>query len=353
MTIVDDPIINTLEKIVYTYDGVAELIDEKTLNVLLPQQIAQALKLEEETTFSTVIDTPNSQFVSYNSELLNRFSEIMASLGSVTALGVKYDGYLKTTGFEKSLAQKIVPQNGLIRFIDAKPENTRYIWCNVAYTAEADEKRIGMVSFIINEFTGVAPVDIGDALLWESDKVPVDDYSLAHKLSDDELSEIIEKISARLIATDLENWQAKLNRAFVRDEERLKAYYGSISVEIAKKIEHKGLDGDDKEKELARIEATKRELERKIADIRERYNLKVEAHLHSAMVLHLPTVHINCTLQRKKAKRDITLVWNPFTKIIEPLQCEISGEPVYEFYLDDKDAKIIAPSVFQSKALKL
>jgi len=57
------------------------------------------------------------------------------------------------------------------------------------------------------------------------------------------------------------------------------------------------------------------------------------------MVLYLPTVHIYCNLQRKKAKRTVTAVWNPFTKIIEPLRCELSGEPVYDFYLDDLDAK--------------
>jgi hypothetical protein len=229
----------------------------------------------------------------------------------------------------------------LIRFIDAKPEMTRYILCNVAYTAEADEKRIGMVSFLINELTGVTPVDIGDALFWESDKIPVDDNSLPQKMSESELSAIIEKTSASLIQAELENWQAKLYRALARDEERLKNYYGAISAEIAAKIEYKGLSGDEKEKELARIEATLRELGRKLADIRERYALKVQANLYSAMILHLPTVHINCTLQRKKAKREVTLVWNPFTKIIEPLRCEVSGEPVYEFYLDDTDAKII------------
>jgi hypothetical protein len=341
MQTVEDPIIRTLETIISTYDGVAELVDEKTLNVLLPEEIATALKIESETTFSTAIDTPNSQFVSYNSELLNRFSEILADLGSVTALGVKYDGYLKTSGFDKLISQNIVPHNGLIRFVDAKPEMTRYILCNVAYTAEADEKRIGMVSFIINELTGVTPVDIGDALFWESDKIPVDDNSLPQKMSESELSAIIEKTSASLIQAELENWQAKLYRALARDEERLKNYYGTISAEIAAKIEYKGLSGDEKEKELARIEATLRELERKLADIRERYALKVQANLYSAMILHLPTVHINCTLQRKKAKREVTLVWNPFTKIIEPLRCEVSGQPVYEFYLDDTDAKII------------
>jgi len=44
---------------------------------------------------------------------------------------------------------------------------------------------------------------------------------------------------------------------------------------------------------------------------------------------------------------DVTLVWNPFTKIIEPLRCEVSGEPIYEFYLDDKEAKIISPSAWK------
>ncbi len=341
MLTTEDPIIRTLETIISTYDGIAELVDEKTLNVLLPENIATALKIKEETTFSTAIDTPNSEFVSYNSDLLNKFSEILADLGSVTALGVKYNGFLKNTGFEKILIQKIVPQNGLIRFVDAKPETTRYILCNISYTAEADEKRIGMVSFLINELTGVTPVDIGDALFWEADKIPVDDHSLPQQMSESELSSIIEKTSASLIQADLENWQAKLYRALARDEERLKSYYHTISAEIAAKIQHKNLIGDDQDKELARIEATNRELERKLADIRERYTLTVQANLYSAIILHLPTVHIKCILQRKKATREVVLVWNPFTKIIEPLRCEVSGEPVYEFYLDDIDAKII------------
>jgi hypothetical protein len=50
-----------------------------------------------------------------------------------------------------------------------------------------------------------------------------------------------------------------------------------------------------------------------------------------------------CELVTKKALRTVTLVWNPFTKILEPLRCEVSGEPVYEFYLND-EVKIISPA---------
>lgn len=109
-------------------------------------------------------DNPESVFVTYHSEILNKLSDLLATKGLISALGVKFDGYLKTTGFSKSIAEKFVVQNGLIRFLDVKPSITCYILCNVAYTANADEKRIGLVSFIINELIGVTPVEIGDAL---------------------------------------------------------------------------------------------------------------------------------------------------------------------------------------------
>ncbi len=346
----EDPILSTLAKLISLHEGIAESTGSQALNVLLTDSIAKALNLTEEVTLTTRADIPNSFFVTYHSELLNKFSELLAERGLVTALGVKFDGYLKTTGFEKLLLQTLIPQNGLIRFIEAKPAITRYIWCHVAYTAEADEKRIGMVSFIINSLTGVTPVEIGSALFWEADRIPVDNQQPRVAMPVESLSRLIEKTSAKLIRAEVSNWQAKLTRARARDEERLKAYYGTISSEIGEKIESRRLMGEEKDKELARQSATNRELERKLLDLQERYALSVEASLHSAMVLHLPTVHIECEFVRKKAKRTVTAVWNPFTKIIEPLRCELSGEPVYDFYLDDLDAKIISPTIWGEKS---
>lgn len=344
-----DPILSTLSQLISLHEGIAEPDGEQVLNVLLAHNIAKALDLPEEVTLTTRADIPNSYFVTYHSALLNKFSELLADRGCVTTVGVKFNSYLKTTGFEKLLQQTIVPQNGLIRFLDVKPETTRYLWCNVAYTAEADERRIGMVSFIINELTGVTPVEIGDALFWEADRIEVDNTLDSITRSFDELPNLIEQTAAKLIKVELENWSAKLTRAINRDSQRLDAYYGTIAAEITAKIENRKLIGEDKEKELARIEATNRELERKLVDLQERYAISIEAALHSAMAIYLPTVHINCELVRKKAKRTVTVVWNPFTKIIEPLRCEVSGEPVSEFYLDE-GVKIISPHSWNKRS---
>jgi len=342
-----DPIIATLEKIITLHDGIVEPVGEHILNALLPSNIASLLSLPEEVTFTTKADVHESVFVTYHSEVLNKLSDLVANKGMISALGVKFDSYLKTTGFEKSIPEKFLVQNGLIRFLEANPGITRYILCNVAYTANADEKKIGLVSFIINEITGVTPVEIGDALFWESDRISVDHQLTPLSIPVDELLKLIEHQSLILIGKSLENWQAKLTRARARDEDRVKAYYNTISSEIQHKIESKHLVGDEKDKEVARIEATERELSRKLLDIQERYAMSVEAWLHSAMIIHLPTVHINCELQRKKVRRTVTAVWNPFTKIIEPLRCSLSGEPVYDFYLDDQSANIISSVVWR------
>jgi hypothetical protein len=107
------------------------------------------------------------------------------------------------------------------------------------------------------------------------------------------------------------------------------------------------LVGEEEAKELARIEATDRELQTKLADLRSRYALKVTASLHSVLAIQIPTIHISCELVRKKQRRVVTAVWNPFTRIVEPLRCEESGLPVSIFYLDDSSAKIIAPHVWK------
>ncbi|MDJ0706566.1 MAG: hypothetical protein QNJ46_25125 [Leptolyngbyaceae cyanobacterium MO_188.B28] len=343
----DNPILAAIEEVVSLQDGVAEYTGPNVLETLLPKEVAKALSVKEEVAFTTSAEDRNSYFVTYNSEILAKFESLLNQQGYVATFGIHYGDYLKTTGFDKIVAESLHPLNGLIRVIDANPRKTSYILCNVAYTATADEKRIGMISFFMNELTGVAPAEVGDALLWESDQIaiaPLDDQTT---VPFDHLSDIIANTAERLINQDLENWRKSLNRKQGRDEERLRAYYGAIKREIRAKIKKRHLSGEDEERELARIKATDMELKRKLADLAERYSLRIEAQLHSALVVLLQTVHVECELVRKKHKRRIIAIWNPYLKTIEPLRCEKSGVPVKSFYLADADAQILSTSVWE------
>ncbi len=343
-----DPLLTTLSNLVSLYDGIAEDEDEHVMTVLLPEAIAKQLKLPESATIATQANIPDSLFVSYHSELVQQFSALLGQRGSVSAIAIQYEGYLKSTGFEKQMLQTLRPQNGLIRLLEAKTATTRYLWCHIAYTAEADEKRVGMVSFMINELTRVTPIEIGDALFWKSDQLPVENPEAISERSLHELTPLIERIAAQQVKVNLESWQMKLGRAKARDEERLNSYYGTMGKEIETRMRSR-LGQDDKDRELDRLTATNQELGRKLTDLQERYALKVEASLYSVLVIELPTVHLECELVRKKIKRNITAVWNPFTKVIEPLCCERTGIPVEEFYLDDSAAQIVAPGAWQMR----
>ena len=342
----DNQILNTINQMVAVQGGVAEWISARSLEVLLPKKIASALEVGELVTFTTSADTGSSSyFVTYNSDILRRFEGLLNS-GYVASYGVKYDGYLKKSGFEKLVTETLCPQNGLIRVNSAAPAITPYVLFNVDYTAEASEKRLGMVSFWLNGITGVAGVDLGDALLWTVDRRSSPSIEDAQAINYPELLQIGLQHSEQLIERELIPWQQKNTRQLQRDEKRITEYYQDIIGEIKAKIKKRKLEGEEKEGEKNRINATKLELKRKIKDLHERSSIEVTASLHSALIVWLQTVHINCQLIRKKQKREVVAVWNPYHKQVEPLRCEKSNNPVKSFYLSNESAQIICPTVW-------
>ena len=345
----DNQILNTINQMVTVQGGVAEWTSERNLEVLLPKKIASALKVGELVTFTTSADTNGSSyFVTYNSDILERFEGLLDNSGYVASYGIKYDGYLKKSGFEKLVTETLCPQNGLIRVEGAVPAITPYVLFNVNYTAEASEKRLGMVSFWVNGITGVTGVDLGDALLWTVDRIESPSIEDGTAINYPELLQIGSQHSEQLIERELIPWRQKNTRQLQRDEKRITEYYQDIIGEIKAKIKKRKLEGEEKEGEKNRINATKLELKRKIEDLHERSSIEVTASLHSALIVWLQTVHINCQLIRKKQKRDVVAVWNPYHKQVEPLRCSKSNNPVKSFYLSDESASIVCPTVWSA-----
>jgi hypothetical protein len=339
-------LLEPIHKIVTLSDGVAEYTSEQQLEVLLPRQVAKTLEVAESVSFATSTEISDSYFVSYNSEIFEKLARLLQDKGYVATVAIRYHGYLKTSGFEQLLLSTFTPQNGLIRFREAKPALTPYVLFNMAYTADADEKRLGLVSFWVNGITGVRGVDIGDALLWESDRYDLQEIENLPELDGKFLSNIAQNATQQYVEQELNLWRKSLNRKLQRDLNRIKNYYEDIIAEIQKKITKKQLEGEALEKELARIEATKLEQKRKQHDLENRYRLTVTAKLHSALIVWLDTVQVSCELVRKKQKRIMTTVWNPYPKILEPLRCEISNNPVTSFFLSDHNVQIIAPECY-------
>ena len=341
----DNQILNTINQMITLTDGVAEWTDTGGLEVLLPPKIAEALEVGELVTFTTSADSNSSSyFVTYNSDILERFEGLLDNSGYVASYGIKYDGYLKQSGFEKLVTETLCPLNGLIRVQNAAPAVTPYVLFNVNYTASSSEKRLGMVSFWVNGITGVTGVDLGNALLWKVDRICSPSIEPKTAINYPQLLQIGREHSQQLIERELILWRQKNNRQLQRDESRITEYYEDIIREIKGKIKKRKLEGQEKEQEKNRIEATKLELKRKLADLHERSSISVTAQLHSALIVWLQTVHINCQLIRKKQKREVVAIWNPYHKQVEPLRCGRSNNQVTNFYLTDELVEIVCPT---------
>ncbi|MDJ0717510.1 MAG: hypothetical protein QNJ54_25365 [Prochloraceae cyanobacterium] len=345
-------LLQTIQQVVTITDGVAEYSSEDILDVVWPREIAETLELSDLITFTTSTEVNGgSYFVTYNSEIFERFEKFIAKDGQVASIKVDYQGYLKPSGFEKLVQLSLVPQNGLLKVKSTKPALTPYLLCNVAYTASADELRLGLLSFLINGVTGVTGVEIGDALMWASDLVEserllppkeIESNSSYPEIDWDNLLSICEKRSQELIELEISPWRDSLSRKLNRDATRARDYYHALVEQIKEKMERLGKEEEQLETEKNRIAATIMEKDRKINDLEQRYSLKVEASMHSTLVIWLQTVHIECELIRKKNRRLITAVWNPYTKIVEPLRCAKTGNAVTSFYLSDDDASVIS-----------
>ncbi len=342
----------TIQQVVTITDGVAEYSSDEILDVVLPTEIASTLELSEDlVTFTTSTEVNGgSYFVTYNSEIFDHFEKFLVKDGQVASLKVNYQGFLKQSGFEKLVEKTITPQNGLLKVKSYQPAWTPYLLSNVAYSAEADELRLGMLSFFINGITGVTGVEIGDALMWSDDLIESErllpllenqDQSCYPEVDWDFLLAICQGRSQQLIEQEIQPWRDSLTRKLNRDATRASDYYDAIVDQISEKIERLDSDSEQLELERSRKAATIMEKERKILDLEQRYSLKVEASLHSALVIWLQTVHVECELIRKKNRRRVTAVWNPYTKIVEPLRCERTGDAVTSFFLSEEDASIV------------
>ncbi|MGB5595282.1 MAG: hypothetical protein WBM62_14770 [Crocosphaera sp.] len=326
-------LLEALGRVITVSEGIAEFNQEDTLEVALPESVAKVLGVPDSVTFSTSAAQRDCTFVSYNSEIFQRCETLLGDKGRFVSLAVEYQGYLKQSGFEKLITETLIPHNGLLRVGAATPTWTPYCLFNVAYTAEADEKRLGLVSFWLNGVTLVPGVSVGDALFWESDRIPIPEDL---ELDTSTLLPLAQIMARESIEAEIAPWCHSKERKLNRDQTRLTEYYQTIISEIHQKCQKKNLEGEALAKEMSRIEATQLELDRKLSDLQQRATLSISAEIHSVLVLWLQTVQIECELIRKKNKRKVMAIYNPYSQIIEPWRCEATNVPVTDFLLDEQ-----------------
>jgi hypothetical protein len=222
---------------------------------------------------------------------------------------------------ERLLEHMLVLPNAVYRFQGITSAWTRYLILIFHYTAISDEKREGIAKLAVNLANGSMQdpfVDelLGAVLSGEMRPAPSPD---APELPTDwtaaKLKSFVTRALPARVREQLVWFLTGMQRRLDRDLERVGDYYESLRREsFARQRKQKG----DAAREQLRIEAATREYQAKVADLKQKYDLRVTVELSQALELIVPVERVHLTIKRRKGERKLGLDWNPIARRLEP-----------------------------------
>jgi hypothetical protein len=131
------------------------------------------------------------------------------------------------------------------------------------------------------------------------------------------------ELQARLAAQ-----QARNQRFLQLDEARLADYYDALERDLQRRLARADAgEGERRSGIEAKIQALHSERSAKLADVQARYSLRVELELINLLLTVQPKLLLPVEIGNRRASVTRMAVWDPLLRRLEPLVCDVCGEP--------------------------
>lgn len=121
------------------------------------------------------------------------------------------------------------------------------------------------------------------------------------------------------------------------DRARLQEYYDAISRDLKRRLDRTGDVPQDRAQRRASLEdkliATQAEREAKLADVEAKYHPRVQLELINLQFVHQPKVLLPVRIGTRSTAVERIVVWDPLLHRIEPLACDVCGQPATRLML--------------------
>ncbi|MGH9753615.1 MAG: hypothetical protein ACREA2_12605, partial [Blastocatellia bacterium] len=225
---------------------------------------------------------------------------------------------------------------------------TRYLIFIFRYTAVSDEKREGTIRLGINLINGSAIDPMVDQLLAmamdESATETVTKPAVSQLPADwtaERLKKAVTRAAPARVRAHLSQFVNGMQRRLDRDLERLHEYFSGLREESWRKLKkQKG----DAARERLRIEAAEREYQAKVADLKQKYDLRVNIEPVQTLELISQVQRVTLVIKRRKGERKLALDWNPVARQLDPPPCEWSFVAEGSRAVCDDQLHIVSPA---------
>jgi hypothetical protein len=327
--------------------ALVERLEPEGLEALLPAHVQQALQTPDwlRLGFATELP-PGAQRVSLESDWLTRLGGLLGERGrhATCVLPMTLPSLPHP---ERLLEHGLILHNAVYRLSGVRPAWTRYRLLICHYIAISDEKREGIITFGMNLTTGSALDPFVDILLaavtddtsTQAATVPSDvelppDWTVAR------LHACLTRALPARVDAHLHPFISGMQRRLDRDLAQVFEYYSGLRQESWQRLQRPGADAA---REQLRLEAAEREYHAKVADLRQKYALRVTVELSQTLELIMPVQRLTLLVRRRKGERQIAMDWNPLARKLEPPPCEWSYTSEVTRLVCDEALHLVSP----------
>ena len=306
--------------------------NKQSIEVIMPGDLSVQLETPEHITIDRKADsqpgsdTADRYSMNYGSALLDNIVSTACLRMPLLCCRLKFD-YIKTQGFDKLVSRQLA-FSGSVGVVQSWGETlTEYLFLTCRYQAQSDELKEGLFNMIFNLETGAAVPAMGTMInVLSRDFSNGTEHSTLGEKKIKKISAWVKKSVAQILAPEIQPFQQSMIRRFRRDIINLKEYYAGLEKEMQKGLLRPGLSKQLKADRKEKIALLPEELERKEADLLNKYSIRIKVHPCAAMLIRTPVVSVMYRASIGRKKRLLSLVYNPCTKAMDPIVCEGCGK---------------------------
>lgn len=294
---------------------------------LLPSGVARALRCLEILPLTAHTDSPLP--VNLTSDFLERVEALVAVEPRIVRLQIP-EAYLKRADMAAPVARAFTWLNARVRVQAAEPTRAEYHTWHFLATLDSADRWQQMVRVTVNAATQAEvqlpePSDT-DVVIADTGEAPGEPATL------------LAGVRAALghIHSGSRAFVERLEGRLARDRQRLQDYYRALLRDDKQRAARRAVEVDPAQR-AAKVKAVELELRRKLAELDERYECRLDLNPLAVVHTDCPALAVHCEVLRRTTAGAITVFWNPLTKELEPLCCSRCGVSTFSLaFSDDK-----------------
>lgn len=330
--------------------AVTEVAGFSLVEALLPEDIAAVLEVPAHVLlafdYEVAMENPEAEFVTFGSPLLDKAILLGKNLGKAAK---KYAAPEHLT-VPPNMLEKVEKRVDFVRcrkpsLLSASLLRCEYIRFDFTVRFLSDEKQEAIYPVLVDTLAAREvsyQMDWLKSIFFAAEVEPLGQippgshcgYGKAYQIAKDGLSQAVEK--------DLADFRQRMAGYLQGEEKRLQAYYVGTKAEISRRMSRLDAGDPRRQKLEQKMAATEADYQKRLKDVRNKFQVAVEAELDSLVVYVLPKVKLQVQVQHKTQTAVVEFFYNLAAGQLELPYCPKCQQPFSVVHIA-KDGAIRCP----------